>query len=171
MPFSSEAERQMAANAARHRGNQWMRGEAELLDPRFGARTIGAIAEIGPGWEIWTAEGGRRNWHEEPLGGIVLHVDSGGQPYVDAETGEIVHRPASFRCYDPLAPWPNKAFVNLAEGEVNAQAVTVADNTSMVIAIRRFCRQVADGPKTLGTLDAQLVIDAARLVAVVMGGP
>jgi hypothetical protein len=40
----------------------------------------------------------------------------------------------------------------------------------LVIAIRRFCREVGHGKLSLDVFEAHLVTDAARLVAVLMGG-
>jgi hypothetical protein len=167
--LSEEAKRQMAEADARRTAH--LRGERPWFEDapgRFGARTIGALAEVGPGWEVWTCETGRRNSHEEPIGGIVLHVDGGGRR--TDEWGELVSVPALFRCYDPWAPWPHKAFRTLSEDEVNKDAIRVADPQSLVIAIRRFCREVGHGKLSLDVFEAHLVTDAARLVAVLMGG-
>jgi hypothetical protein len=167
--LSEEAKAQMAELDARRTAH--LRGEREWFEGpgRFGARTIGAIAEITPGCEIWTHEyTGRRDPDENPLGGIVLHVDGGGR-YTD-EWGELVNVPARFRCYDPHAAWPHKSFRWLSEDEVNRDAMSVASDQSLVIAIRRFCREVGTGGYTLDAWEAGLVTDAARLVAVVMMG-
>lgn len=165
--LSEEARRQIEEHERRR--TAWTRGEAPLTEGRFGARTYGAITEITPGMEIWSVEDGRRNWHNEPLGGIVLHADP-GRTYTDQETGEIVTQPARYRCYDPLAPFPGNAFCWLEEQLVNRDGIGVTPAASLVTAVRRFCQQVAHGPRTLSGFDAQLVTDAGRLVAVLMGG-
>lgn len=147
-----------------------LRGERPYFeDPgRFGARSIGTLAELGPGWEVWTSEEGRRNAHEEPLGGLIVAVEAGGRG-VD-EWGELVNRPARFRCYDPFAPWPAKSFRWLSEDEVNRDTVAVASAQQIVTAVRRFCREVGHGGLSLDAFEADLVVEAAHLAAVVMGG-
>jgi hypothetical protein len=160
----AQIDRRKAELAAR------LNGTKPLMDSRFGVRTIGALAEITPGVEVWCVEGGRRNWHEQPLGGLVLTVDGGGPGRVDDETGEIVRSPARYRCYDHLAPWPGNAFRWISESEISSDTVEVADRVSLVTAVRRFCRQVGTGPRVLDAHEAQLVTDAARIVAVLMGG-
>lgn len=165
----------MAEARARNRGAQFMAGNAELLDSRFGARTYGPLTEITPGMEVWTSEEGRRNWREDLLGGIVLAVDAGAPDTLDATTGEIIEHPARFRCYNPIAPWPHRAFTSIAEGEVNRESIAVAETRSLVLAVRRFCGQVCDHtrrryPGHFDDFEAQLVTDAARLVAVLMMG-
>jgi hypothetical protein len=167
--LSEEAKRQMAELDARRTAH--LRGEREWYqDPgRHGARSIGVVADIGPGYEVWTCEDGRRNYHEEPLGGIVLHVDAGAPATVD-EWGELHEHPATFRVYDPFAPWPRAAFRRISEDEVNREAIALASQQSLVIAVRRFCREVATGKRTLSAFECGLVTDAARLVAVLMMG-
>lgn len=148
----------------------WFRGERPLLDSRFGAHTIGAVTEITVGIELWTVEDGRRNWHDEPLGGIVLQIDPGRPATVD-DNGEIHEHPARYRCYDPLAPWPHRAFTWILEPEINRASIQPAERQSMVTAIRRFCYEIAT--KKNGTLDgfeAQLIEHAHRLAVVLMGG-
>jgi len=101
----------------------------------------------------------------------VLHVISGAPPTIDAETGEIVAHPARFRCYDPHARWPDRAFPVLSEDEVYRPGVTVPAAYKLVIAIRRFCREVAaHDSRAWDPFDAQLVLDAATLSRVLMGG-
>lgn len=173
MPNSPEAEAQMAEQAKRHRGKAFLRGEGPLLDSRFGARTIGVMAEITPGLEVWTDEMddmARHNHKGEALGGYVLSIDPGWSS-VDDETGELVNHPARFRCYDPHADWPRRAFPVLSENEVYRPGVRIPDTHNLVIAVRRFCREVgATKGLTLYPEEAQLVTDAARLVNVLMGG-
>lgn len=164
----SEAARRQVEEHERSR-LAWARGEKPLMDSRFGASTIGAVTEITPGMEIWTCEDGRRNWHEEPLGGIVLSIDP-GRPDTVTEDGEIIRHPPRYRCYDPFAPWPHKAFVDILEPEINRESIAAKPAHELVIAVRRFCRQASlANHLTLDTQDAQLVTDAARLVAVIMG--
>jgi hypothetical protein len=148
----------------------WFRGEKPLLDSRFGASTIGAVTEITVGIELWTCEDGRRNRHEEPLGGIVLEIDPGRPATVD-EDGEICEHPARYRCYDPLAPWPHRSFTWIAEPEINRDSIRPAERQSIVTAIRRFCLEIATHKsRTLDGFEAQLIQHAARLSAVLMGG-
>ena len=167
--LSDDAARQIEQREQQRQAR--LRGDSPYSEHagRFGPSTFGAIAEITPGMEIWSVDDGRRNWHNEPLGGIVLHVDP-GRSWTDTDTGEKITQPARYRCYDPLAPWPHNAFAWLEEPIVNRQAIAVTPGVSLVHAIRRFCRQVATGPRTLSGFDAQLVTDAHHLVAVVMGG-
>ncbi len=172
MPFSPEAERQMAERKTR--GQRWLEGEElELFDGRYSARTIGLMAELTPGMEVWTVEHGRRDAHGEPLGGIVLHVDSGGPNTFDEETGEVVTHPTRFRCYDPLAPWPYRSFQTFAEDELCPASIAVPPQSDVVRAIRRFCREAGRQPKgrplLLDAFDAGLVTDAWRLVVALMG--
>jgi hypothetical protein len=147
-----------------------LRGERPYFeDPgRFGPRSIGAVGLAAIGWELWTTEDGRRNAHEEPLGGIVVAVDAGGTS--TDEWGELVNRPARFRCYDPFALWPGKSFRWLSEAEINREAIGVASRQSLVTAVRRFCREVGRGGLTLDAFEADLVVEASRLCAVLMGG-
>lgn len=167
--LTPEAKAQMAELDARRTAH--LRGERPWYeDPgRFGPQSLG-VSEVGPGWEVWTTEEGRRNWHEEPLGGIVLWADAGAPATVDDE-GEIHAHPASFRCYDPFAPWPDKAFRWLSEDEVNRDGIRIASPQSLVTALRRFCREVgANKHLSLRPYEAELVSDAARLAAVLMMG-
>jgi hypothetical protein len=139
-------------------------------DPgRFGPRTIGTLALVDVGWEVWTTEFGRRNADLEPLGGIVLAVDPGGKR--TDEWGEITYCPARFRTYDAQAEWPHKSFRWISEDEVNREfGVGAPSPADLVTAIRRFCREVGRGGRVLDAFDADLVLEAGRLVAVVMGG-
>jgi hypothetical protein len=159
------------ASIARHQANRtaWIRGEKPLVDSRFGATTIGAVTEIGPGIEIWTCENGRRDWHEQPLGGLVLDVDPGRPDTID-DDGEIHPHPARYRCYDPLAPWPHRAFVWVTEPEIDRQSIAVAARPSLVTAIRRFCGEVIKSNRsTLDGFEADLIRHASRLAGVLIG--
>lgn len=168
--LTPEAQASIDAHKGRQQG--WIRGERPLLDSRFGARTIGAIAEITPGCEAWT--------RTDPLGdiaargGIVVHVNP-GQPDTISDDGEIVHHPARYRCHNPAGHWPDQAFVTISETEIDPATVAPASALSLVAAIRRFCREVGgiDRLRVRRTLDAheaQLVTDAWRLVVALMGG-
>ena len=134
----------------------------------IGAKTIGVMADITPGLAVFTNaddDMARHNNNGEALGGYVLSIDAG---WTSAETGEI--HPPRFRCYDPHGRWPDRAFVVLTEDEVYRPAVRVPPDHHLVIALRRFCRQVGGHDSlTLDGFDAGLVVDAARLTAVVMG--
>lgn len=171
--LTPEARAQMEQAKQRHRGARWLAGESvDLVDGRFGARTIGILAEITPGLEVWTNaddDMARHNHDGHALGGYVLHVDA-GWTQVDPETGEITNHPASFRCYDPQGAWPHRAFPTLTETEIHRPSVAIPPAHKLVIAVRRFCREVGThNSLTLDAFDAGLVTDAARLVAVLMG--
>jgi hypothetical protein len=160
------------AKIADHEANRtaWFRGEKPLLDSRFGATTIGAVTEITVGTELWTCEDGRRSWHDEPLGGIVVEIDPGRPATVD-DDGEIHDHPARYRTYDPLAPWPHRSFTWVAEPEINRDSIRPAERQSMVTAIRRFCLEVAThNSRNLDGFEAQLIQHCQRLAAVLMGG-
>lgn len=167
--LSDEARKQIAENEARHRGRQFLAGEAALLDSRFGARTYGALTEITVGVEIWTCEDGRKNYHNEPLGGYVVQAFAGA-PRTYTEDGEIVEHPARYRCYDPLVQPLPKAFVTITEPEINRESITIPDRHNLVGAVRRFCMEVARGRLVLDGFEAQLLGDAYRLSNVLMGG-
>jgi hypothetical protein len=159
-----------ARRTAHLRGERpWVDEDWDEDDGRHPARSIGALSQVAPGWEVWTTEGGRRDADDNPLGGIVLHVDAGAPNTVD-EWGEIQRHPARYRTYDPHARWPDKAFRWVGEDEVNRQGIRVASAQSLVIAVRRFCREVGTGGLVLDGFEADLVTDAGRLVAVLMGG-
>ena len=165
--LSEEARRQVEEH--QHNRLAWARGERPLVDGRYGANTTGAITEITPGCEIWTVEHGDYDWHQEPLGGIVLSIDP-GRPDTVTDDGEIIHHPPRYRCYDPFAPWPHKAFIDIAEPDINPASIAPKPSHELVIAVRRFCRQASLSKHlTLDMGDARLVADAARLVAVIMG--
>ena len=172
MPFSPEAEAQMAAN--RSRGERWLSGEAVALvdQSRYSSRTIGMVAELEPGLEVWTWEsGGRRDVHGDPLGGIVLHVDT-STPKAVNEDGEVTGG-VLVRCYDPLAPWPFRAFQTFAEGDLDPASIRVMDTHEVAKAVKRFCgevgRQIRGRRYSIGTFEAELVTDAWRLVVALMG--
>lgn len=149
----------------------YFRGERPLLDSRFGATTIGAVTELGIGMECWTVEDGRRDWHQEALGGIVVEVDP-GRPDTVNDDGEIIDHPARYRTYDPLVEkWPRHSFTWVTEPEINRASIRPAERLSMVTAIRRFCHHVADSRSgVLDGFDAQLILHAHRLATVLMGG-
>lgn len=172
MPYSEAARRQMAELDARHRGKAWLRGGPELLDSRFGARTLGALAEVTLGCELWSRDNleGRLDNHGDPLGGIVVGFDAGGAP--DLDTGEL--RPARFECYDPYAPWPHRAFVWLAEPEVDPSSIGPAKPSSLTLAVRRFAGEVCQHQRrrktlTLSSSEADLMRYGLLLSAVLMG--
>jgi hypothetical protein len=169
--LSEEAKRQMAEADARRTAH--LRGERPWYeDPgRFSARTIGVLAEVGPGFEIYSSEieqGGRLNADLEPIGGIVVQVDAGGR--TTDEWGELVNIPARFRTYDRSAADWDKAFRWLSEDEVNKEAIGMASDYHLRSAVRKFCREVGRGKGSIDIFEAHLVADAARLVAVLMGG-
>jgi hypothetical protein len=173
MALSPEAERQMAER--RTAGQRWLAGEAVALvdQSRYQAQTIGLVADLEPGLEVWTWEsGGRRDVHGDALGGIVLHVDTSTPKRVDDETGEVVGG-VLIRCYDPLAPWPFRAFQVFQEGDLDPATIALMDPHELAKAIKRFCgevaRQIRGRRYSIGTFEAELVTDAWRLVVALMG--
>lgn len=133
---------------------------------RFGVRTFGDIALIEVGTTIWTEPTRRANSHEEGLGGIVLDIID--QVDTDDETGEVTRRRA-FRCYDPAARW-DKAFRVFGEAEISRHGMEMTEPSSLVNAVRKFCRTVGARHGLLMPRDAELVSDAARLASTLMAG-
>lgn len=176
-PYTEEALRQMAEADARHRGKAWLRGEAvPLVDSRYGARTLGAVAEVTLGCELWARDSleGRLDRHGDPLGGIVVGLDAGGPPTWDAETGERILHPARFECYDHLAPWPHRAFTWLAEEQVDPSSIGPASPAALALAVRRFAAEVCQHQRksklrTLSSFEADLMRYGFLLSAVLMG--
>jgi hypothetical protein len=122
-----------------------------------GARTIGALALIGPGVTVRT-DPTRRRREDRPLQGIVVQVLDA---YTDADTGEMIGR--RFRCYDPLERDLADAFRVIAEDWVSGDGVEATELWSIETGIARLCRAVADhhGPMLARQLD--WVHDAHRL--------
>ena len=165
MPFHGEAKQQMADWETRRKARA--RGEGPLMDSRFGVRTLGAVAEAAVGCSVWTDIEKRRDAHDDALGGIVLEVIDGVRR-LDEETGEIILVRA-FRCFDPVARW-DTAFRTVNEHLISADGVEATPPYGLAKTVRRFCQEVANGRGLLVGRDAQLVVDAARLAAILMGG-
>jgi hypothetical protein len=133
------------------------------------ARHIGILGEITPGLEIWTPE----VYDLPPRGGIVLAVEAGFET-VDPDTGELATVPNRYRCYDSQG-WPSHAFPTVFETELTRSSVSVPPPQRLVLAVRRFAGEVCQHKRrrkqlTLDPFEADLMLDAARLVAVLMGG-
>ena len=161
--LSDEAKRQIAEAKARHRGERWMKGQGELVDGRFGAKSLGVINEITPGLEIWVHESGRRRV-DDLNGGVVLAVDAGWV----TDDGEIV--PATFTCYDTRG----RRISTVREDEVNRDAIRVPEPKELVLIVRRFCGDLCEhyrsrDPFALDSDEADRVTWAARLAAVLLG--
>ncbi len=98
-----------------------------------------------------------------------MSTRDGAPPTSRQERSSTIRR--RFRCYDPQGAWPHRAFPVSAKTRCYRPAVAIPPTHKLVIAVRRFCREVANHDSlTLDTFDAHLVTDAARLVAVLMGG-
>lgn len=178
MPYSEEARRQMAEADARHRGKAWLRGEAELLDSRFGARTLGSLAEVSLGCWLWSRDSyvdGRLDFNGDPRGGIVVGFDGGGPPSVDLDTGELLEHPPRFECYDPaLSRQMYRAFTWLTEAQVEPSAIGPAEPSSLALAVRNFAGEVCQcrrrqKVRSLTSSEADMMRYGFLLSAVLMG--
>lgn len=166
MALSEEAKAIRARMDAEDTGRAIWRGTRPLTDSRLGARTIGSLAEVAPGsCAVWTDVEKRRTSHDEGLGGMVLEIIDLGR-VVDEETGEVSLTRA-FRCYDPIAPWW-AAFRTVREDEVSQDGVELVASNRIVVAIRRFCREISGGKGLLTTTEARLLHDAMTLAKAVM---
>lgn len=143
-------------------------GKKPLVDSRLGPATIGTVALATIGNSVWTDPDKRRNYHDEPMGGIVLDVVDQGET-IDEATGEIRVKRA-FRCYDPVAPW-GLAFRTYTDDLIAQEGVEATPTHTLVNAIRRFCREIAKSKRGLITSsEADLLADAHHLAAVLIGG-
>jgi hypothetical protein len=112
------------------------------------ASTTGLTLEIGPGVEIWTCEDGRRNSHEEPLGGYVVEAFAGASGF--DTYGEHFEKPTSYRTFDPFTSF-DKAFRVIDENEVNMQSLAVPTSGQLVGVIRTFARELGKAKQARGT--------------------
>lgn len=141
---------------------------------RMGARTLGDMAIVEPGCEIWARTGVNGSMRVgdddadgdgvQARGGVVLEVTDNVD--YDRETGEIAHR-RSFRVFDYAAP-SRQAYTTLTETQVDPSRFDGPNPSRLAGLVRRWCRQVGERNGILTSADAQLVVDAARLTAVLM---
>jgi hypothetical protein len=149
-----------------------MAGEdVDLVPSRFAARTIGSLAEVRIGCEVWSRENleGRMDRFGDALGGIVVATDGGGRFVTD--DGEVIDRPARFHCYNPYTSL-NLAFVWLAEDQVDPERIGVVKETVLTNAVRRFASEVCQHShqlRSLSSWEADLMRYAFVLSAVIMG--
>jgi hypothetical protein len=137
-------------------------GTQPIVNPGFGARSIGGMALIQVGCELWTDPDARKSSHEEGVGGIVLEITS------DIDDEGTVNR--AFRCYDYLAAW-HQAFRTIPENQVLRDSIEAVDPARLVRTCRRFWRELAKHQTSmLDTSEARLAADAQRLVNTLMGG-
>lgn len=89
-----------------------------------GARTIGLLAMVDVGWEIWSRTDDpalmRLTSSGDPRGGVVVEVAT--RVDVDEETGEITELRA-FRTLDPYRTRPELHWTILSEAQVNTDAL------------------------------------------------
>lgn len=143
---------------------------------RMGARTIGDMAIVELGCEIWARTGVdglmRPGDDGDPelegvqaRGGIVVEITDTTSVTDD---GEIM-RARAFRCfdYDPRLE-PFRAYTTLTEAQVDPARFDPPKASLLKSVVRGWCRQVGAGKGPLNTFEAQLVTDAAHLTALLL---
>jgi hypothetical protein len=153
----------MDADAERQR-RDFFDGRRTLVQ---GARTLGSLALVCPGVQVWTDPDRKRYGHDESLGGIVLEVTS--RRLEDSETGEITEARA-FRCYDPIAAFPDRAFRTVGEDLIPQDGVQAVDESSLRTAARRFFGYLATRRGPFTSDQERMASDAHRLIVVALGG-
>ena len=141
-------------------------GLRPIVDSRLGAQTIGDMAVVEPGCEIWARNGdaeditNMRQWQDgEAKGGIVLEVTD----VVDRETGELLR---AFRCWD-YTRGIDHSYSTLTEAQVDPSTFTAPSIVRLRNQYRRICKHIAERQHTAGVFEIQMVIDAARMAAIV----
>jgi hypothetical protein len=98
------AEQVAASEATRYqRAQQALVAADEQRRTTYGARSIGLLAMVAVGWQLWSKEGGvdqRSDANGDARGGIVVEIT--GTRTVDDETGEV-RDDRAFRCVDPIS--------------------------------------------------------------------
>lgn len=153
---------------ARH-GGDYLRGVAALPGSGYGSRTLGDLALVETGCQLYAREDGdgmRVDDNGDALGGIVLEITFTGG--IDEETGEISTRRA-FHIYDPMKRL-DKAFRVLTEEQVDRDRFEPFDIATVRRAMRRFCREVGEQTGVATMRELKLVSDAARLAALIGSG-
>jgi len=161
-PEALELRARTEAEAAQRKADIW-NGRRPMVQ---GPRTLGSLALVTVGCQVWTDIERKRRGHDEALGGIVLEVVH--RDVYDDDTGEI-HDVKAWRCYDPIAQWGH-AFRTIREDDVTQDGVMASAPWELTNAVRKFARVVGAGSGLLVGSEAQLVADAYRLSQVIMGG-
>lgn len=132
------------------------RGDKQLVDSRFGARTIGDLALVEPGCSVWSE---KRTRVEEPLGGVVIEIID----VRDEDTGFPVR---SFRTINPYEPL-GVAIRVLSEAEISRDGMEAPESSRIAKQIRRLAEAVAKGKGPLVQRDRDYVAYMHRLMGVV----
>lgn len=134
---------------------EWRRARDSERATAQTARTIGLLAMVDVGWQIWSRTEGEpdsfiMDADSEPVGGIVLEVGD-KVTYFDPDTGEVA-RVRSFKTVDPY----NRRYHSLTEKQVDPGRVMPPDAalslrmigylaTALVEDMRPRRRQVDEG--------------------------
>lgn len=167
--ITEEAREQMEQAKARNRGHQFLHdGQEDGLVGRFGARTLGDMALVEPGCEVYARVDGdvadvRMRADGEARGGIVIEVTD--TTIVD-EDGAITQQRA-FRCFDYQIPDLAKAFTVLTEAQVDPDGFEPPRIDRIRGLYRRLCQEVGAKRGTASAFEIDLVAVAARLAAIV----
>lgn len=145
-------------------------GIRPIVDSRIGAKTIGDMAMIEPGCEIWAKNAdieditNVRQWVDgDAKGGIVLEIIDA--TYIDAVTGEFSPLRA-FRCWDYTRSIEH-AYSTLTEAQVDPSTFAAPSIVRIRNQYRRICKHVATMTSVSSARELQWVCDAARMAAIV----
>jgi hypothetical protein len=157
--LSPDAQRSIEEANARQRA-RW-NGEKPLVDPRMGARSIGDIARLTVGCEVWSVN--RVDANEEALGGVVLEVTD------KIEDDELIR---SFRVINPfLHVRDPRAYSVITVTEANREGLCVADTGTLGRLIRRLATAAGnEGGVIVTSRMAQDIRNAHLLTSAVMAG-
>lgn len=157
---------------AERRRHAFIRGEGPMIDPRFGARSLGDLNLVEVGCRLWgreTFDSGdvtdmRMDSHGNARGGVVVEITDSAT--VD-EDGEIT-RHRAFRCFDPASPTVAGAFVTLTEKQVNPERCEPSSPFDTAKVLRRMAQEVSRGSGPLSAYHGQILGDMLRLAGTLL---
>jgi hypothetical protein len=134
-------------------------GEAPMVAPARGSRTIGDLALLEVGCCVWSTE--RKNHREDPLGGVIVGVFEKR----DEDTG---YPERSFKVIDSYNLRPFIQTHVIAEREVDREAVEGPESSRLRKIIRALAADIAKGKSSLTTTDLEHIAWMHKLAGVVV---
>jgi hypothetical protein len=134
-------------------------GEAPLVAPARGSRTIGDFTLLEIGCAVWSTE--RKNHREEGLGGVIVDI-------FDKHNEDTGYVERAFRCIDPYSLRPFVQVHVLVESEVDREALEGPESARLRKIIRVLAEGIAKGKGALSTQDLEHGAWIHKLMGVVV---
>jgi hypothetical protein len=137
-------------------------GDAPLVAPTPGARTIGDLALLELGCSAWSAQ--RKNHRGDPLGGVIVDI-------FDKRNEDTGFAERAFRCLDPynFEPKLKVPMVHvLLESEIDREAVEGPESSRLRKIIRALAYGISQGRSSLTTTDLEHIAWMHKLAGVVV---